>query len=259
MQYQDHIIDLSSLTCRSRHKKCDERRPICGQCFTQTRACIFPQVDEQPEAQLGTGTSSQALTGRNASDSPRSILTVATAQELAANQASECPYPQYDLVPSYPQNVGVHNPHRSQTFESEQQLKFTSSPDTEAITSDLWSADVASTRWLDLLAHDAALADKTFSLAPTRCPSPVTSQPQQSTTPVTIAQASLPAATSESNIAGNERQSWQLDHDISLQAHEIGLLRAFIEHSASWLDVCDAQKHFSTHASRLAVGVRDMI
>lgn len=214
---------------------------------------------EQPEGQRGTSTSSQASTEGNALGSSSSIASATPVQELASEQAIECSYPQINLVPSYPQNVDLHNSHRSQALEGEQQLDFTLGPDTEAIISDFWTADVASTRWLDLLAHDAALADKTFFLAPTRGPSPVPSQLQLSAAPVRIAQTSITAATSETNIAGNERQSWQLDRDILLQPHEIGLLRAFIEHSASWLDVCDTQKHFSTHASRLAVGVRDMI
>ena len=145
-----------------------------------------------------------------------------------------------------------HTPHSSTAF----------SPDT--IASDLLTADLASTRWLDLLAHDAAQADKTFSLAPTRCSSPVADRnveqfpvqiaPPSSVSDPTIQSTAVAEARTIASVApANEHHSWQLDHDIPLQAHEVHLFRAFVEHSASWLDLCDPQKHFSTHATRLAV------
>lgn len=175
-------------------------------------------------------------------------------EALVPDQAIDCAYLQFDLEESYPQNIECS----LQRLEGEQQLDFPFSPDTDSIRSDLWNADIASTRWLDLLAHDAALADKTFSLAPTRCPSPVSSQlqpGQPSVASAAIIQASISRITSEPDIVANERRFWQLDHDIPLQPHETHLFRAFVEHSASWLDVCDAKKHFSAHASRLAVRV----
>lgn len=212
----------------------------------------------QPEEQAGTSTSSQSLNEANAENSSRSVLSAASVEALVHDQAIDRPYPQINLEASYPQNVELHNSHSLQRLEDEQQLYLAFGSDTNSITSDLWTADVASTHWLGLLAHDAALADKTFSLAPTRCSSPVPRQSQQGQPSVAsdaVAQASIPVTTSEPNIAANERQFWQLDHDIPLQPHETRLFRAFVEHSASWLDVCDAQKHFSTHASKLAVGV----
>lgn len=195
----------------------------------------------------------------NAETPSTSVPSAATVGELDHGQTIDTPYTQFDVGPSYPQNVGICNSRNLQRLEDEQQLNFAFSPDT--ITSDLWTADVASTRWLGLLAHDAALADKTFSLAPTRCSSPVPRQPQQDQHSVAsnaVLHPSIATTSLEPNPAANERQSWQLDHDISLQPHEAHLFRAFVEHSASWLDVCDAQKHFSTHASRLAVGIPDI-
>jgi len=116
------------------------------------------------------------------------------------------------------------------------------------------TADLASTRWLDLLAYDAAQADKTFSLAPTRCCSPVLAE--QLPTEAVIPDAILPSEASrviETNGTVVEQHSWQLSHDILLQSNEVSLFRAFVEHAASWLDLCDSQKHFSTYATRLAV------
>lgn len=93
-------------------------------------------------------------------------------------------------------------------------------PDTAAATSERFvTADLASIRWLDLLACDAA--------------------PQH--------HASTTA------LAGTSTYAWQLDRDMELHSHEAVLFRTFAERAALWLDVGDPQRHFSVHATRLAV------
>lgn len=151
-------------------------------------------------------------------------------------------------------------------------------PDT--ILSEYLNTDLASTRWLDLLAADAAQADKAFSLPPTRYPSPVlgdisfehnTSQPDLQSVNAAVSQAQV-----QTGLGGNdysrfnqtipdtndapayERQAWQLDHNIRLQDHEVDLFRTFAERAALWLDVFDPFKHFSTHATRLAVRLQTL-
>jgi len=153
---------------------------------------------------------------------------------------------------AYSHGADVHVPHIDHGLDDEQQLHFTYSPDT--IASDLLTADLASTRWLDLLAYDAAQADTTFSLAPTRCCSPVLAE-QLPAEPVIPDAILRPAASSVLETDGPviEQQSWQLSYDILLQSNEASLFRTFVEHAASWLDLCDPLKHFSTYATRLAV------
>lgn len=151
-------------------------------------------------------------------------------------------------------------------------------PDT--ILSEYLTTGLASTRWLDLLATDAAQADKSFSLPPTRHPSPApgdlnfehnTSQtsPQGFNTaaPQHPAQTGLlhsggsdlqaldRAVPDDDDAAagGSERHAWQLEQNIYLQDYEVDLFRTFAERAAQWLDVFDPLKHFSTHATRLAV------
>jgi hypothetical protein len=145
-------------------------------------------------------------------------------------------------------------------------------PDT--ILSEYLTTDLASTRWLDLLATDAAQADKDFSLPPTRYPSPVpgdlnfdhnASQPDLQSLNAAVSQAQIQTGLAGSgfsrlqqhvqahDVAAGERHAWQLDQDICLQNEEVELFRTFAERAALWLDVFDPLKHFSTHATRLAV------
>jgi len=160
---------------------------------------------------------------------------------------------QAEVVESaYSHIADIQVPHIHHRLEDEQQVHFAYSPDT--IASDLLTADLASTRWLDLLAYDAAQADKTFSLAPTRCCSPVLAEqiPDNPVIPDALLQPEA-SRVIETNGSVVEQHSWQLSHDILLQSNEVSLFRAFVEHAASWLDLCDSQKHFSTYATRLAV------
>lgn len=156
---------------------------------------------------------------------------------------------------------GVESP------DAGQALSYSYSPDT--VASEFLTADLASTRWLDLLATDAAEADKGFSLAPTRHPSPVADasgaggliQALQASAPqvqTTSAQAASAPPSSGAELDGTVLApipyTWQLGQDISLRDHEADLFRIFAERAALWLDLFDPQRHFSTHATRLAVG-----
>lgn len=166
-----------------------------------------------------------------------------------------------------------------QILDDGHRIQYSYSPDT--VASELLTADLASTRWLDLLASDAAQADKGFSLAPTRHPSPATAEvlPDKAyhdapaDLPVASvahahARAHVPTTVSCSPVAAAAESApssldvhhqaamypWQLDEDICLRSHEADLFRNFAERAALWLDLFDPDRHFSTHATRLAVG-----
>lgn len=122
-------------------------------------------------------------------------------------------------------------------------MNFSCTPET--VSSELWTTDFATTRWLGLLATDAAQADSGFSLAPTPVPDETTGEaihnnPREST------QGAPPAQDYES-------LEWQSGVDATLTSNEAILLRHFSEHSAQWLDVLDPQRSFSTYAIRLAL------
>ena len=120
--------------------------------------------------------------------------------------------------------------------------------------SELWTSDFASTRWLDLLATDAA--DGGFSLD--------TGPAIEAESPDDISGADvgplgpgdrvlLEPPTRPASSKAKERSSWQVDRDIVLSPHDAMLLRNFAERSARWLDLLDQQQQFSTYAIRLAL------
>lgn len=136
------------------------------------------------------------------------------------------------------------------------------------VSSDLLTADLASVRWLDLLASDAIQANKGFS----RAPSPLgESENLRSHGTEDLAglpdKQTLPEDTTRLN--GLESRAWQLDHDITLKDFETAIFRNFVDHAALWvcilslylgsrsnrsqLDLFDVQKHFSVYSTRLAV------
>lgn len=172
----------------------------------------------------------------------------------------------------YPYDSGSQLARGVPILEDPNQAQYVYSPDT--VLSEHLTADLASTRWLDLLAFDAAQADKGFSLAPTRQPSPVGGNDSavhhayQADLVVAHTQATAQAQVSSDQLAGGHvpqhpaqqhgdaaasSYAWQLGHDIELRDVEAILFRTFAERAALWMDVCDPQKHFSTHATRLAV------
>lgn len=113
------------------------------------------------------------------------------------------------------------------------------SPETTA--SELLSADLASTRWLDLLATDAAQADGGFSLAPSPVPSQSGSGAGGSAgvpgyrgmhrPPGPHSQATSPIE----DAAAHERHAWQSPTDLALQGNETLLFRNFAERAALWV------------------------
>lgn len=156
-------------------------------------------------------------------------------------------------------------------MDDQNQVQYVYSPDT--VASELLTADLASTRWLDLLAFDAAQADKSFSLAPTRHASPVegvgdSQDVYRSDLSVPIrppllsseraASGDVPPVQQGVDVAA-EKHAWQLEEDMSLQNDEIMLFRTFTERAALWMDLFDPLKHFATHATRLAVSLLSVI
>ncbi|KAF3769750.1 hypothetical protein M406DRAFT_245423, partial [Cryphonectria parasitica EP155] len=197
-----------------------ERQPVCGPCSISSRDCVFPDIGS-----------------RHNGEPPSEITEISTAQtttdlaSLRALVAEESSSPSH-VVPQVVAEAATTPLQQSQVSSLPAAYGYTYSPDT--VASELLTADLASTRWLGLLAHDAAQADKGFSLTSTL------------NVPSRVSEHEDPEVTSE-------HYAWQLNHDIPLQSHEAYLFRTFVEHAASWLDLCDPRKHFSTHATRLAL------
>ncbi|KAM5357038.1 hypothetical protein ACJZ2D_016677 [Fusarium nematophilum] len=208
------------LTCRKRHKKCDERRPICGPCAGRCRDCIFPAGLDAQEPR------------------PRSGEEVTWPPDEQFSQTTESLSPQNAGVPQ-PMTVPLPATGNLPSANVDSNPVSTWSPD-----SAFWTTDFASTRWLDLLANDAAQADSGFSLAPT--PAPREGEER-------LLQQQAAIENLHTRLSEVERKSWQADADASLTSHEAGLLRHFAERCALWLDLFNPQRLFSTYAVRLAL------
>lgn len=120
----------------------------------------------------------------------------------------------------------------------------------ETVASELWTTDLASTRWLGLLATDAAQADSGFSLAPSPAPE---DEEQRRAADLHGPPDATNLESRLNEVSDPERKTWQADRDILLSNREAVLFRHFTERSARWLDFLDPQKLFSTYAVRLAL------
>lgn len=103
------------------------------------------------------------------------------------------------------------------------------------VSSDLLTADLASIRWLDLLAADAIQANRGFS----RATSPVGDNPTRNFVAEGFLDQKVPdnrAAQAESaRLDGLEARSWQLDQDIILKDYETAIFRNFVDRSSLWV------------------------
>lgn len=122
----------------------------------------------------------------------------------------------------------------SQTI-SQLQSPYTShiSP-SNTISSEFLTPDLASVRWLDLLATDALHANRGF----TRPCTPVYDQTPANSfdTQENITLQGSPSFNERSKIsAASEELSWQLDRDIVLKDSEIPIFRNFVDHIALWV------------------------
>ncbi|ETS84673.1 hypothetical protein PFICI_02698 [Pestalotiopsis fici W106-1] len=258
------------LTCRKRHKKCDERVPVCGPCSISSRDCVYgdqgpsPTSDGQPSQQVKQGpaiqptkTSSPTLTfsSRREVDIPRTIPEVPTPSAVpTAGPSPRNLYPSpVDVPPQQPLQPPPPPPPPS-TIPLAEAYQYAYSPDT--VASELLTTDMASNRWLDLLATDAAQADAGFSLAPSPAPEDSVSNTGHESQPIGTenqpisGSVSIPAPLANQAV---ERHAWSLNRDIVLTSYEATLFRTFAERASLWLDIFDPRRHFSTYATRLAL------
>lgn len=272
----NNTITIHSLTCRKRHKKCDERQPVCGPCSLSSRDCLYAPA--QSPASLGArhARASARLSRESALNAEASVDQPLVSLPGVASLVSEASFrpPQAGPSPSSTTSTAPRPPTAQQPGASPggSLSYYVYSPDT--LASDLLTADLASTRWFDLLATDAAQADSGFTWAPSRPqtrppspsverrtaaaypipPPPALSAPVPSAHPGQRPTSSVaPLAAPDYPYPSLERQEWQLEEDICLRDEEVTLFRTFTERAALWLDLFDPYKHFSTYATRLAV------
>ncbi|KAL4921370.1 hypothetical protein BDW62DRAFT_208373 [Aspergillus aurantiobrunneus] len=237
------------LTCRNRHKKCDEGRPRCGPCTNSDRDCVYPGAADAPRAETAAsdkaGLASSASSSsriQNILDSPHSAPPGPVAPTLDYD-ATAGPSPETHNILD-PELVALY-PDTRLYSSSLQGLPSVQS--SETVTPDV-NGDHASTRWLNLLATDAAQAGNGFSLPSSGAACSRLSRGSVSHFPD---HASNPTHLLPHQV--QERHAWQADADIALSQHEAALFRRFAERIAPLLDLFDIHKHFSHYATRIAL------
>ncbi|KAL8404504.1 hypothetical protein RB594_009385 [Gaeumannomyces avenae] len=320
------------LTCRKRHKKCDEQFPVCSHCVTSNRECVWPEPG-LPEIPSGDSSVAQSPSGSaelrslpagvpptshsaavvvaqsqqqqhqrqfdqpsltsTASNSPQqsspaaalspdAVSVEAKAEARAARPT--CP-PLGPIAPTldyhFPNGptADSHNivdPALAALFPGTRPKPTITdlvrsshghqpaSPETMS-SADGISVGVAGSKWLDLLAGDAAAqAADGFSLGAckalqTGSRSRAPTSPASEFSRGTPRDDGLRISNSRTGVMGRldwsipERYPWQEDANIELNPLETLLFRAFAERSALWMDLFDPYKHFSTYSVRLAL------
>jgi hypothetical protein len=206
--------------------------PVCGPCSISSRDCVYgdqgpsPSSDGQPSQQVKQSpatqpakTSSPTLTfsSRREVDIPRTIPEI--PPHSAIPPAGPSPR---NLYPS-PVDVPLQQPQPPppppppSTIPLAEAYQYAYSPDT--VASELLTTDMASNRWLDLLATDAAQADAGFSLAPSPAPEDSVSNTGHESQPIGTenqpisGSVSIPAPLANQAV---ERHAWSLNRDIVL-------------------------------------------
>ncbi|KAL3479968.1 fungal-specific transcription factor domain-containing protein [Aspergillus californicus] len=162
-------------TCRKRHLKCDEVKPVCGPCLKVSRQCVFSQP-------------SQSIRSESAEEQPTPFLSPSLAEATVLNDATplngttdQSPDTSSFHVRQDPAGLSWPNDHGQPPLHSLDQLAAivaidqNSSPQhfhnfsavhgytsdiPQSVTSSIESpgptVNAATVRWFDLLANDAA-------------------------------------------------------------------------------------------------------
>ncbi|KAL5341091.1 hypothetical protein BJX70DRAFT_386919 [Aspergillus crustosus] len=248
------------LTCRTRHRKCDEKKPKCGPCTKSERECEYPTTAEPIHQTVTPEIASHEPhhspqppeTERSSSSNPLRIQDllspalhttdgpVAPTLDYAATNGPSLESHNIldpELLALYPdtrpegEDTGA-NPTSDTLHNGHSETPHNGiSPDDRV--------DHASVRWLDLLAADAVQAGHGFSL-PTS-PDYTPSHPLYPDPSYQHEQASPSAHPIPPDIL--ERQAWQLQP----------LAITFSILIQTKLDLFDPYKHFANYATRLAM------
>ncbi|KAF9888295.1 hypothetical protein FE257_008868 [Aspergillus nanangensis] len=253
-------------TCRRRHLKCDEAKPICGACARKDTIC------EYPNSARGVGVAGRAIT----EDVPVLITQQTTQQTTSpeehsahvSNSASTAPalYEQHEAtesawtIPEADTNALAH-PQPDPLLESH--LASSQSPISLHHNYLLpANASIAAVRWFGLLANDAARessqlpttpqlwANQTLSLDHSGEPSSLQCATQVLDSPPASDTSHNPqhiGASGGSTLA--EGQIWQSQEPIEPLPIEATLFEHFIHQ----IDLLDPTSQFSTLVAHLAI------
>ncbi|KAK8241894.1 hypothetical protein HDK77DRAFT_377156 [Phyllosticta capitalensis] len=226
-------------TCRNRHIKCDEEKPVCGPCAKGNRPCVYNAPAKSPELQ-----GHAAQTQRASLPAPTQIRWGAASVEPSGIREGQLPEttPSHHVSPPLPWSTP--------------QEEITSPQST--LSSNPYPAEIAPLRWFGLLADDADnlnRLDFAQSLGGQGAPKPPDDPSFPVGTPASTTYSqrypSTPGPSAENPQNAAERQHWQ--SSVVLSDHELPIFKHFVECLSIWLDLFDPLRHFSTYVPQLAM------
>ncbi|KAI5206606.1 hypothetical protein E4T38_03786 [Aureobasidium subglaciale] len=236
------------IVCRTRHMKCDEKRPTCSACFKSKRECIYVTTHDRQ--------------GRHESDEsrPSAIASPALPRESAFEGAQYVEAgairPPPDVLPSLPYQEdhgralhiappGVHAPDFARQRDDHQ----TSSPRSSLSGSTAYAADIAPLRWFGLLAGDATNAE--WNLNPIS-PNLLTTQNIASSAPAQYTSGG--SFVRQSGLIQGSYTPSIIPHEaVTLSDQEVSIFRYFVTTFSRWIDLTDPHQHFSVMVPHLAL------
>lgn len=248
------IADLGSITCRKRHLKCDEVKPICGPCVKKESICEFAAPSRRASTlpaseEPVTDTALESSTHEPARPSEDNEATPGTSQKNTDFIESHEPHepdvsswPDPSIDPSSPVHLDQVTGAQLTPTHSLLALPDALSPS---------NASFAAVRWFGLLANDAARdssqistiqnswANQSLSLdhsTESHQPSPLQRATQVLDSPASIygSHDSPQVDVSGENTLGQE-QIWQSQGPIELLPAEATLFEHFVNRVSPWV------------------------
>ncbi|OQE91204.1 hypothetical protein PENNAL_c0010G06850, partial [Penicillium nalgiovense] len=262
------------ITCRRRHLKCDEVKPICGACAKNHKICEFASSGRHSDnLPASAGAVTEAVPDLSAQqravaveDNERESSTAQTNPTLSGLREA--------IVPGWPSFAVDHLSQPAQLdqlagSQSDSNQNLVASTDTSLSPS---NSSFAAVRWFGLLANDAAKdsspvstihnswVNQGFSL---QDHSNAGGQTQLSSlqcatlvldghSSIYASHHSAHAGTSGDDTLGEE-QIWQSREPIGLLPGEETLFEHFVTRVSPWIDLFDPTIQFSTFVAHLAV------
>ncbi|KAF7588140.1 hypothetical protein BBP40_006140 [Aspergillus hancockii] len=262
------------LICKSRHVKCDEVRPQCGPCAKGQRPCVYGIDGESnivPSRASSISAPNQGVPLANTSGSqlhePLRVLVDACHHENPIQSNN------FQSNPSLGPNRPTHHHFASTSLPPLHENISSPATDTSAT-----SSRVAPLSWFELLANDAANADREFFLSPQyRFPSTAVEEPPTSTAqspvfgpwnprehqsfqaasfqhdPEIGKKVQLATFGGQSHALPDIPSSWSSSVPIQLSEQELRILMHFVRTFSTYLDFFDPSQHFASVVPHIAM------
>ncbi|KAL1858426.1 hypothetical protein Plec18170_002624 [Paecilomyces lecythidis] len=258
------------ITCRKRHLKCDETKPICGPCIKKGKACEYTNLGRASDIAPASNRPMNEVVpapARQQSTSPERNQEYASRDYYDANIVSNEPHGVTDAAwtaaqtdinapqPALLQQLPESNPVSSPSSLAWQQSYLSPS-----------NASFAAVRWFGLLASDAARDCTIPNFQPDE-----SLWPEFPTTDVSSLQRATQVLDSTPNSHTShgpteigtpggtlrEDQIWQSRKPIELSPTEQILFEHFLHQVSPWIDLFDPTNQFATFVAHLAVSQKE--